>query len=157
MATDMFFHGKIASPEHSAGTLLALVTKQLAKTSTIHCGRGDVRILGLPKDGDATLLALMRCMHRVTAAAHKLVDAVTDPQLFGNSLECFDVVQWVEVLKAQSTAENTEHSRITEDRLLGLYRKYCSGRGWEPKPCAFRVLMFEAAKVCITENGKARI
>ena len=57
-------------------------------------------------------------------------------------------------MKAQSTAENTEHSRSTEDRLLGLYRKYCSGRGWEPKPCAFRDLMFEAAKVYMTQDAE---
>ena len=113
-----------------------------------------MHVLGLPKNGDATLLKLMRCMHRVTAAAHKLVDAVTDPQLFGNSLECFDVVQWMEVLKAQRTAEARSTASETTDRLLVLYRTYCFGRGWEPAPCAFRDLMFEAANQYISQEAE---
>ena len=113
-----------------------------------------MHVLGLPKNGDATLLKCMRCMHPVMAAAHKLVDAVTDPQLFGNSLECFDVVQWMEVLKAQRTAEARSTASETTDRLLGLYRTYCVGRGWEPAPCAFRDLMFEAANQYISQEAE---
>ena len=123
----MFFHGKIASPEHNASTLLALVTQQLAKSRTIHCGNGDMHILGLPQSGDAALLALMIRMHCVTAAAQKLVDSVTGLQLFGHFLDCFDVVHWLGVLKAQSTAEARSTASETTDRLRGLYRKCCSG------------------------------
>ena len=152
LTTEMLFNGKIASPGHNAGTLVAIVTKQLEKTRTIHCGKGDIHILGWPKDGDATLLKLMRCMQRVTSAAHKLVDAVIDPHIFGNSVECFDVVQWIDVLKAQRMAAARSTASETTDRLLGLYRKYCAGRGWEPAINSFRDLMLEAASAYIDQE-----
>ena len=154
LTTEMFFNGKIASPEHNAGTLVAIVTKQLEKTRTIHCGKGDIHILGWPKDGDATLLKLMRCMQRVTSAAHKLVDAVIDPHIFGNSVECFDVVQWIDVLKAQRVAAARSTASETTDRLLGLYRKYCAGRCWEPSINSFRDLMLEAASAYIDQEAE---
>ena len=36
LTTEMFFNGKIASPEHKGGTLVAMVVKQLEKTRTMN-------------------------------------------------------------------------------------------------------------------------
>ena len=154
----MFFKGKIASPEHNAGTVVAMVMQQLQKTRTIHCGKdkGQMHILGLPKDkdGQQKLKHLMHTMHRVTSAGHKFIDAVIDPQLFGNSLECFDVVQWVEILQTKDSEEpfdtvgglrSTKAETIR--RLQGCYVRYCAGRGWEPAINSFKDLMLEAARV----------